>query len=157
MVWALSLLTTELISRSLTPSHHLFGILSLIGFGNLVGPLHHSVLYLRQTRSRLALKLFRGEPAISEFDWNFSATHSSSQTFSTVTWFGPPRDLTPASTCPWVGHPVSGLQHITPRPIKTRSRFGSVPLPYLTSLYTVTRRTVLQKVRCRALTLSNCL
>ena len=35
MVWALSLLTTKLISRSLTPSHHLSGILSLIGFGNL--------------------------------------------------------------------------------------------------------------------------
>ena len=32
---------------------------------------------------RLALKLFRGEPAISGFDWNFSATHSSSATFST--------------------------------------------------------------------------
>ncbi len=26
----------------------------------------------------LALKLFRGEPAIAEFDWNFSASHSSS-------------------------------------------------------------------------------
>ena len=128
MVWALSLLTTELISRSLTPSHHLYGILSLIGFGNPVRPLDHSVLYLRQTCSRLALKLFRGEPAISEFDWNFSATHSSSQTFSTVTWFGPPRNFTSASTCPWVGHPVSGLQHITYRPFQTRSRFGSVPL-----------------------------
>ena len=32
---------------------------------------------------RLALKLFRGEPAISEFDWNFSAIHNSSATFST--------------------------------------------------------------------------
>ena len=39
---------------------------------------------------RLALKLFRGEPAIfrgepaiSEFDWNFSATHNSSAAFST--------------------------------------------------------------------------
>ncbi|EDS76286.1 hypothetical protein CBC_0390 [Clostridium botulinum C str. Eklund] len=29
----------------------------------------------------LALKLFRGEPAISEFDWNFSAIHSSSHGF----------------------------------------------------------------------------
>ena len=76
---------------------------------------------------RLALKLFRGEPAISGFDWNFSATHSSSQTFSTVMWFGPPRDFTPASTCPWVGHPVSGLLHVTLRPFKTRFRFGSGP------------------------------
>ena len=32
----------------------------------------------------LALKLFRREPAISEFDWNFSANHRSSKTFVTV-------------------------------------------------------------------------
>ena len=35
-------------------------------------PLRNSVLYLRETGTRLALKLFRGEPAISGFDWNFS-------------------------------------------------------------------------------------
>ena len=40
------------------------------------------MLYLHQANTGLALKLFRGEPAISEFDWNFSATHSSSTTFS---------------------------------------------------------------------------
>ena len=32
---------------------------------------------------RLALKLFRGEPAISEFDWNFSAIHKSSAIIAT--------------------------------------------------------------------------
>ena len=32
---------------------------------------------LHQTNTRLALKLFRGEPAISGFDWNFSATTPS--------------------------------------------------------------------------------
>ena len=85
MVWAVSLSTMKLISHSLTPMDHLYGIQSLIGFGNPVRPLAHSVLYLRKINLRLALKLFRGEPAISEFDWNFSATHSSSQTFSTVT------------------------------------------------------------------------
>src|SRR4029079_6494589 len=35
-------------------------------------------------RPRLALKLFRGEPAISEFDWHFTAIHSSSPSFSTL-------------------------------------------------------------------------
>ena len=40
--------------------------------------------------------------------------------------FGPPRDFTPVSTCPWVGHPVSGLQRMTYRPIKTRFPCGSV-------------------------------
>ena len=33
---------------------------------------------------RLALKLFRGEPAISGFDWNFTATHRSSDSFLTL-------------------------------------------------------------------------
>ena len=31
--------------------------------------------------------------------------------------FGPPRDFTLASTCTWVGHPVSGLLHVTCAPI----------------------------------------
>jgi len=84
MVWAVSLSSMKLISHRLTPRHRLYGILSLIEFGNPVGPLAHSVLYLRKTNLRLALKLFRGEPAISELDWNFSATHRSSPNFSTL-------------------------------------------------------------------------
>ena len=32
---------------------------------------------------RIALKLFRGEPAISGFDWNFSPIHTSCPPFST--------------------------------------------------------------------------
>ena len=77
--------------------------------------------------SRLALKLFRGEPAISKFDWNFSPIHSSSPSISTDVWFGPPRDFTPASPCPWIGHLVSGLRLATLRPIQTRFRFGFRP------------------------------
>ncbi len=65
-------------------SHYLlFGILSLIGFGNLSAPRPVSALPPIISLMRLALKLFRGEPAISEFDWNFSAIHTSSTTFST--------------------------------------------------------------------------
>jgi hypothetical protein len=45
------------------------GIRSLIGFGGLVGPLSHSVLYLqKRTGPTLALKRFRREPAITGFD-----------------------------------------------------------------------------------------
>jgi hypothetical protein len=44
------------------------GIRSLIGFGNLVRPLAHSVLYLRRKYTRPYLNTFRREPAISEFD-----------------------------------------------------------------------------------------
>ena len=89
-IWAVSLLTTDLITRRLTPRHHLHGIRSLIEFGKLCDPLAHSVLYPRKINLRLALKLFRGEPAISGFDWNFSAIHRSSPPFSDDVWFGPP-------------------------------------------------------------------
>ena len=73
---------------TLSDSHSILsGILSLIGFGNLSTPrpvsalppvIHYAFAYMR-----LALKLFRGEPAISEFDWNFSAIHKSSAIIST--------------------------------------------------------------------------
>ena len=85
MVWVVSLSDVKLIPHALTPAHHINGIRSLVGFGNLVGPLVHPVLYLRDTNARLALKLFRGEPAITEFDWPFTPTHSSSEQFSTYT------------------------------------------------------------------------
>ena len=49
-------------------------------------------------------------------------------TLFNVYGFGPPRDFTLASTCTWIGHPVSGLQHATFRPIKTRFHFGSSAL-----------------------------
>ena len=48
------------------------------------GPLIQTELYLHyHPRTRLALKLFRREPAISKFVWNFTATHNSSPQFLT--------------------------------------------------------------------------
>ena len=44
--------------------------------------------------------------------------------FFNIRGFGPPRDFTLASTCPWVGHPVSGHIYATLRPIQTRFPFG---------------------------------
>ena len=70
------------------------------------------------------------------------------QTLFNVYWFGPPRDFTPASTCSWIGHPVSGLRHTT----LALFRLGFPTAPYLkhlTSLHIVTRWPVLQKVRGR--------
>ena len=48
MVWVVSLSTTNVIARRLTPEIKLDGIRSLIGVGNQVRPLAHSVLYLRR-------------------------------------------------------------------------------------------------------------
>ena len=57
---------------------------------------------------------------------------------------------TTTSTCSWIGHPVSGLRHATIALF--RLAFASAPnLQFLTLLHNVTRRSVLQKVRDRAL------
>ena len=104
------------------------------------------MLYLRKSLSRLALKLFRGEPAISGFDWNFSPIHTSSPPFSTDVGSAPPLPLTAASTWTWIDHPVSGLLPLTLALL--RLGFPSAPsLEDLTLPVSVTRRTVLQKVR----------
>ena len=61
--------------------------------------------------------------------------------------FGPPPPFTAASTWTWIDHPVSGLLLLTIFAL-LRLGFPSAPyLKYLTSPVSVTRRTVLQKVR----------
>ena len=60
--------------------------------------------------------------------------------------FGPPRNFTFASTWTWIDHPVSGLHMLTLALF--RLGFPSAPsLEDLTLPVSVTRRTVLQKVR----------
>ena len=85
MVWVIPLSATGLIPRRLTPVEHDTGIRSLSGLGTVVTALAQSVLYLQYTIPRLALKLFRGVRAISEFDWSFAPILNSSKRFSTHT------------------------------------------------------------------------
>jgi hypothetical protein len=47
MVWALPLSTMKLSPHSLTPALHVYGIRSLVEFGNLGRPLVHPDLYHR--------------------------------------------------------------------------------------------------------------
>jgi hypothetical protein len=65
-------------------------------------------------------------------------------------WFGPPRAFTRASPWPWIDHPVSGLQHATVSPYSDSLSLW-LRLLALTSPHTVTRRSVLQKVRHQAI------
>jgi hypothetical protein len=81
--WAVSLSATELISRSLTPGRKEGGIRSSVRLRRMQSSLAGPALYLRPHRPRLALKLFRGEPAITQLDWNFTTSHGSSAVFST--------------------------------------------------------------------------
>ena len=104
------------------------------------------MLYLRKTCMRLALKLFRGEPAISGFDWNFSPIHTSSPPFSTdvvrssIAFYG--NFNLDMDRSPGFGS--------TPTDYFALFRLGFPSAPHLqclTSPASVTRRTVLQKVR----------
>jgi hypothetical protein len=93
----------------------------------------------------LALKLFRGEPAISKFVWHFTPNHSSSP-LCNIHRFGPPRDITLASTWPWLAHQVSCLLPATDALF--RLAFATAPaVTALTLPQKVTRRLILQKAR----------
>ena len=85
MVWAVSLLTMKLIPHSLTGSRNpLPNIRSLPRLGTAFAARTETVaLPLDRTSLPLRLNAFRGDPASSEFDWNFTANHSSSPDFST--------------------------------------------------------------------------
>ena len=64
--------------------------------------------------------------------------------------FGPPLNFTSASTCSWIGHPVSGLRHTTVSPYSDSLSLRLQCYSTLTSLHNVTRWPVLQKVHGRA-------
>ena len=68
----------KLIPHGLTAVDRLTGIRSLFGFGKRVCPLVHSVLYPRQISTTPYLNMFRGEQAITQFDWPFTPSHNSS-------------------------------------------------------------------------------
>ena len=58
----------DLITLELTAVLNYRGIQRLAGFGKLVSPLAQSVLYPLCIYTTLYLNIFRGEPAILEFD-----------------------------------------------------------------------------------------
>jgi hypothetical protein len=65
MIWVVSLSTTDLIARRLTPTIRNIGIRSLVGFGNLVGPLVHPVLYHQYLSREASPKAISGRTSYS--------------------------------------------------------------------------------------------
>ena len=84
MVWALPLSTIDLSTDRLSAIPKLAGIRSLVRVGRNRFPLAYPVLYPQQSHITRYLNSFRGEPAISEFDWPFTPSHRSSPTIATV-------------------------------------------------------------------------
>jgi hypothetical protein len=98
----------KLIPHCLSPKR-VFGIRSLVPFGNPVGSRVDPVLYPQK-------QLFEANPkVISERTRYFQvwlAFHPYPQLiqrFFNINWFGPSQDVTPASTWPWIDHLASCL------------------------------------------------
>ena len=128
------------------------GIRSLSEFGNpRWAPSPNSALPPSFSIPRLALKLFRREPAISKFVWNFSRYPHLIPALFNVRGFGPPVRFTAPSTWTWVDHMVSGLRLHTYSPYSD-SLSLRLRLFDLTSHAIVTRRFILQKARHHSLT-----
>ena len=146
----------RLISHSLTAMKQLSGILSLIGFSNLAAPSPFSALppVIYHNASPKAIS---GRTSYLRVRLEFLRYPQVIPGLFNGRGCGPPRCLTTASTCSWIGHPVSGLMQVTTTPY---SDSLSLRLQYsntLSLLLTLTRRTVLQKVPDHSLTSSRCL
>src|SRR5690554_1081921 len=116
MIWAVSLLTMKLISHSLTPGKQVYGIRSLIGFGKLVGPLAHSVLYPHLSIPEASPKAISRRTSYLQVRLAFHPYPQIIPQFFNIGGCGPPRNFTSASSCPWIDHLVSGLLHDTSSP-----------------------------------------
>ena len=128
MVWAVSLSTTDLSTRSLTPGQQVSGIRSLTEFGNPVRAPRPISALPPCLYSDASPKAISGRTSYLRVRLEFLRYPHLIATFFNRCAFGPPPPFTAASTWTWVGHPVSGLCLLTGRPIKTWFPFGSGPL-----------------------------
>ena len=146
MVWAVSLSTTELIPRSLTPMLWNRGIRSLSDFGKLVGPLGQTVLYLHYSYTEASPKAISGRTSYLRVRLEFLRYPHLIPAFFNMRGFGPPVSVT--SPSPWTGvdHTVSGLRPHTHSPYSD-SLSLRLRLINLTLHVNVTRRFILQKAR----------
>ena len=145
----------KLISHCLTAVHHLSGIRSLIRVGSLSAPRLFSALPPVNIYEA-SPKAISGRTSYIRVRLEFLRYPQVIRQLFNGGRFGPPLPFTATSTCSWIGHPVSGLRHATFELFTLG--FPSAPrLKRLTSLHTVTRRTILQKVPHRTLTCFVCL
>ena len=113
-------------------------------------PFSHSVLYLHVTILEASPKAISRRTSYLRVRLEFHRYPQVIRWLFNAKRFGPPRNFTSASSCPWVGHPVSGLRYATIAQL--RLGFPSATdLKSLTLLHNVTRWPVLQKVRGRTL------
>ena len=130
----------------------IYGIRSLIRFGRRWSPRTHSVLYLHISLFEASPKAISRRTSYLQVRLEFHPYPQVIQTLFNVSWFGPPRYFTNASTCSWVDHLVSGLHTLTFRPFQTRFRLGSVFLNLASICNSLVRSTKSTPLPLRAVT-----
>ena len=135
----------RLISHSLTAMKQLSGIRSLIGFSNLAAPSPFSALppVIYHNASPKAIS---GRTSYIRVRLEFLRYPQVIPGLFNERGCGPPLRLTATSACSWIGHPVSGLMHVTMSPCSDSLSLRLRNSSSLTLLHALTRRTVLQKV-----------
>ncbi len=154
MVWAVSLLTTDLITRSLTPvyKYPAFGV--CLNSVKRDAPLVQTVLYLRYSHHEASPKAISERTSYLQVRLEFLRYPQLIPALFNVRGFGPPVSVTLPSPWPWVDHLVSGLRQRTHAPYSD-SLSLRLHLLGLTLHVIVTRRFILQKARYHPLTGSN--
>ena len=110
-------------------------------------PLAQSVLYLHRSSLEASPKTISGRTSYLRVRLAFHPYPQVIRRVFNPERFGPPREISPASPCPWVAHPVSGLRQQTNPPSSDSLSLRLQSFCPLASPASVTRRPVLQKVR----------
>ena len=146
MVWAVSLLTTDLITRSLTPMDKSLAFGVCLNSVTRWGPLVQIVLYLQYSHLEASPKAISERTSYLQVRLEFLRYPHLIPALFNVRGFGPPSSVTWTSPWTWVDHLVSGLQPHTQSPysdsLSLRLRLISLTLHVI-----VTRRFILQKAR----------
>ena len=151
MIWAVSLSTTDLITRSLTP---VYGYMEFAVYLDSVtpdGPLVQTELYLHYPLHEASPKAISERTSYLQVRLEFLRYPHLIPALFNVRGFGPPVRFTAPSTWTWVDHMVSGLRLHTQTPYSD-SLSLRLRLFNLTSHAIVTRRFILQKARHHPLT-----
>ena len=151
MIWAVSLSTTDLITRSLTPAHKCLEFVVYLNSVTLDGPLVQTELYLQHPLCEASPKAISERTSYLQVRLEFHRYPQLIPAIFNLRGFGPPVRFTTPSAWPWVGHLVSGLHQHTSSPYSD-SLSLRLRLFILTSQANVTRRFILQKARHYPLT-----
>ena len=151
MVWAVSLLTTDLITRSLTPKHKSLAFGVCLNSVTRWAPSPNSALPPRFLTFEASPKAISERTSYLQVRLEFHRYPHLIPALFNVRGFGPPVSVTLPSPWTWVDHLVSGLRPHTHSPysdsLSLRLRLLSLTLHGI-----VTRRFILQKARHHPLT-----